>query len=45
VNVAVKMVELKSVIGGEGSGGVMLEPCRIGRDALVAVALMLQLFA
>jgi phosphomannomutase len=45
VNVAVKMVELKSVIGREGSGGVMLQPCRIGRDALVAVAFVLQVFA
>jgi phosphomannomutase len=45
VNVALKMVELKSVIGGEGNGGVMLEPCHIGRDSLVAVALLLQLFA
>jgi phosphomannomutase len=45
VNVVVKMVEPKSVIGGEESGGVMLEPCHIGRDALMAVALLLQLFA
>jgi phosphomannomutase len=45
VNVAVKMVEVKSVIGGEGNGGLMLERCHIGRDALVAVALVLQLFA
>jgi phosphomannomutase len=45
VNVALKMVEVKSVIGGEGNGGVMLEPCHVGRDSLVAVALVLQLFA
>ncbi|KAH0789616.1 phosphoglucosamine mutase [Histomonas meleagridis] len=45
VNVAVKMLEVKSIIGGEGNGGVMLEPIHIGRDALVAVALVLQLFA
>ena len=45
VNVAVKMAEVKSVIGGEGNGGVMLEPCHIGRDAVVAAGLVLQLFA
>ena len=45
VNVAMKMLEVKSVIGGEGNGGVMLEPIHIGRDALVAVGLVLQLFA
>lgn len=45
VNVAVKMEEVGSVIGGEGNGGVMLTPLHIGRDALVAVALVLQLFA
>lgn len=45
VNVAVKMMEVKSVIGGEGNGGVMLEPCHIGRDAVVATGLVLQLFA
>jgi phosphomannomutase len=45
VNVAVKMVEVGSTIGGEGNGGVMLTPIHIGRDALVAVALVLQLFA
>jgi phosphomannomutase len=45
VNVAVKMMEVGSVIGGEGNGGVMLEPSHIGRDALVAVALVLQLWA
>ena len=45
VNVAMKMVEVKSIIGGEGNGGVMLEPCHIGRDAVVAVGLVLQLFA
>lgn len=45
VNVAMKMIEVKSTIGGEGNGGVMLEPIHIGRDALVAVGLVLQLFA
>lgn len=45
VNVAVKMVEVGSIIGGEGNGGVMLADIHIGRDALVATALVLQLFA
>jgi phosphomannomutase len=45
VNVAVKMVEVGSEIGGEGNGGVMLKDCHIGRDALVAVACVLQLFS
>ena len=45
VNVAVEMVKRKSEIGGEGNGGVMLTECHIGRDALVAVACVLQLFA
>lgn len=45
VNVATKMVEIGSEIGGEGSGGVMLTECHIGRDALVAVAAVLTLFA
>lgn len=45
VNVAVKMVEVGSEIGGEGNGGVMLTDCHIGRDALVAVACVLQLLS
>lgn len=45
VNVAMKMVEVGSEIGGEGNGGVMLTSCHIGRDALVATAMVLQLFA
>ena len=43
VNVAMGMVENNSIIGGEGNGGVMFKPCHIGRDALVAVALVLTL--
>jgi len=41
INVAVKMVEVKAVIGGEGNGGVMLPDVHIGRDAPVAAALTL----
>src|SRR5690606_25727422 len=40
-HVAKKMVEVNSVIGGEGNGGVMLPDVHIGRDAPVAVALVL----
>jgi phosphomannomutase len=43
VNVAVRMRELKAVIGGEGNGGVILPEVHLGRDAPVGVALILQL--
>jgi len=42
INVAKKMVEIGSLIGGEGNGGVMLTEVHVGRDAVVAVALTLQ---
>ena len=41
INVAKKMIEIGSTIGGEGNGGVMLADVHIGRDALVATALTL----
>jgi phosphomannomutase len=41
INVAKKMQELGSVIGGEGSGGVIYPAVHTGRDSLVAVALAL----
>jgi phosphomannomutase len=41
INVAKKMHELDSVIGGEGSGGVIYPEVHTGRDSLVAVALAL----
>ena len=41
INVARKMHELGSVIGGEGSGGVIYPEVHTGRDSLVAVALAL----
>lgn len=41
INVAKKMHELGSVIGGEGSGGVIYPEVHTGRDSLVAVALTL----
>ena len=45
VNVAVRMRELKAVIGGEGNGGVILSEVHLGRDAPVGIALILQLLA
>jgi phosphomannomutase len=44
-HVARKMIELKAVIGGEGNGGVMYPPLHVGRDAPVALALVLALLA
>lgn len=43
VNVAVRMRELRAVIGGEGNGGVILPEVHLGRDAPVGIALILQL--
>jgi phosphomannomutase len=43
VNVATAMRDLKSPIGGEGNGGVILGEMHLGRDAPVGVALLLQL--
>jgi len=43
INVAVRMRELKAVIGGEGNGGVILPEMHLGRDAPVGIALILQL--
>jgi phosphomannomutase len=45
VNVAVKMRQEHAAIGGEGNGGVILTELHLGRDAPVAVALILQLLA
>lgn len=41
INVAKKMHELGSIIGGEGSGGIILPAVHLGRDSLVGVALAL----
>jgi phosphomannomutase len=41
-NVVKKMKEVKAVIGGEGSGGVILPKVVFGRDALTGTAIMLQ---
>ena len=43
INVASKMKVLHSVVGGEGSGGVILPEVHFGRDAVVGIGLFLQL--
>jgi phosphomannomutase len=43
VNVAVRMRDEHSPIGGEGNGGVILPEVHLGRDAPVGAALLLQL--
>jgi phosphomannomutase len=43
INVASKMKELNSIVGGEGSGGVILPEIHLGRDAIVGIGLFLQL--
>lgn len=45
VQVAKKMMEHGSEIGGEGNGGVMLKDCHLGRDAPVAACLALHCLA
>ncbi|MEW5797745.1 MAG: phosphoglucosamine mutase [Bacteroidota bacterium] len=45
INVASRMKELGSVIGGEGSGGVILPQLHLSRDAIVGVGLFLQFLA
>jgi phosphomannomutase len=42
INVAKKMKEIGAVVGGEGSGGVILPRVHRGRDALVGIVLTLQ---
>ncbi len=41
-NVVQKMKETNAIIGGEGSGGVILPEVHYGRDALIGIALTLQ---
>jgi len=43
INVVKTMKENNSIIGGEGSGGVILPACHYGRDSLVGTALILYL--
>ena len=41
INVVEKMKKINSNIGGEGNGGVILKESHLGRDSLVAAALVL----
>lgn len=45
INVIEKMKKVGAVIGGEGSGGVILPEVHYGRDSLVGIALVLNEFA
>jgi phosphomannomutase len=45
INVAQKMKDLGAVIGGEGSGGVILPKLHYTRDAIVGIGLFLQQMA
>lgn len=45
INVVKKMQEIGAVSGGEGNGGVINPDLHYGRDALVGVAMVLQLLA
>jgi phosphomannomutase len=45
INVAKRMKEVGAIIGGEGSGGVILPAVHLGRDALVGIGLLLQMLA
>jgi len=42
INVVKKMKEVGAIIGGEGSGGVILPDVHYGRDSLVGIVLILQ---
>ena len=45
INVVTKMQEVGAVVGGEGSGGVIVPDLHYGRDALVGIACVVQLLA
>lgn len=42
INVVKKMQEVNAVVGGEGSGGIIVPDLHYGRDALVGIACVLQ---
>jgi len=42
INVVKKMQEVGAVVGGEGSGGIIVPDLHYGRDALVGIACVLQ---
>jgi phosphomannomutase len=45
INVAKQMKEVGAIVGGEGSGGVIVPTIHLGRDAIVGIGLILQLLA
>lgn len=45
INVVQKMLKLNSNLGGEGNGGVILKEAHLGRDSLVAAAMILHRMA
>ena len=45
INVVEKMIEIGAELGGEGNGGVILNESHLGRDSLVACALVLNRLA
>lgn len=45
INVAKAMKQLGAIVGGEGSGGVILPSIHLGRDAIVGIGLVLQQLA
>ncbi len=45
INVVRKMIECGSNLGGEGNGGVILKEAHLGRDSLVAAAMVLHRMA
>ncbi len=45
INVVKKMQEVDAVVGGEGSGGIIIPDLHYGRDALVGIAAVIQWLA
>ena len=45
INVAQRMREIGAIVGGEGSGGVILPVVHYGRDAIVGIGIVLQQLA
>ncbi len=45
INVAQKMKEVKALVGGEGSGGVIVPAVHYGRDAIVGIGIIMQQLA
>jgi len=45
INVIKKMQQVKAIVGGEGSGGVILPEVHYGRDSLVGITVILSEFA